>query len=57
MRFGTDIHGPPRINCNNFADCLAFPLAPSAGTLVYGDILAKLISTLSTSAVIVFTAV
>lgn len=57
MRFGTDIHGPPRINCNNFADCLAFPLPPSAGTLVYGDILAKLISTLSTSAVIVFTAV
>lgn len=48
---------PLRINCYDFADCLAFPLAPSAGTLVYGEVLAKLMNPLLTSAVIVFTAI
>ncbi len=31
MKFGTDIHVPLWMNCNNFGDPLMFPLAPSSG--------------------------
>ncbi len=30
IKFGADIHGPQRMNCNNF-DPLTFRLAPSSG--------------------------
>ena len=30
MTFGTDIHVPLKINCNNFGDLLTFHLAPSS---------------------------
>ncbi len=43
MKFGADIHVPPRINCDNFGVPLTFHLAPSSGqnlspTLVYDQI-------------------
>ncbi len=44
----TDIHGPQRMNCNNFGDPPTFPLLPTAGhlssTLVYDQIPAKLLT-------------
>ncbi len=31
MTFGSEIHVPLRMNCNNFGDSMTFNLAPSSG--------------------------
>ena len=59
MKFGADIHGPKRMNPNEFGDYLTFHLEPSLGqklclsnTFVYDEIPAKLLTFPTASALV-----